>query len=79
MTLAELRTALYVDCSDVHFNYHNKFAGIEITAEDGVVTYEAWFGDKSKLYHNVDAVIADEFFDGKSLADLLAEGVEFWF
>ena len=79
MTLAEMRESLGVNYSDLSFSYHGKRAGVTSIVEDGWPTFTSWFGNAMKEYHNVDAVIADKFFDGKSLADLLAEGVEFWF
>ena len=45
---------------------------------DSIPTFQIWYGSETKEYDNVDDVIYDKFFDGKSIKDLL-DSIEFTF
>lgn len=60
------------------FSYQGKKCGVEPETENGVTTYCMWFGENWKDYTDVDTLMADPFFDGRSLDGILPE-VEVWF
>jgi hypothetical protein len=76
MSINELRQILSDDYSDVSFVYKGKNCGITSEVHDYVPKYEAWFGEHIKEYDNVDKLLIDNFYDGKSLIEL-ASIVEF--
>ena len=73
-----LKNTLTVDYGDVEFSYLDKTAGIEILANDSVVSYEMWYGDLLNTYNSIDALFDAEMFDGKSLRQI-ADDVDFFF
>ena len=79
MKISELRTALGINYSDLEFQYHGKPCGVTSTVHHSKPSFQAWCGDELREYHNVDAVMADRFYDGKTLVELLDEDVPFYF
>ena len=73
-----LKNTLTVDYGDVEFSYLGKTAGIEIIANDSVVSYEMWYGDLLNTYDTVDALLDAVMFNGKSLRQI-ANDVDFFF
>lgn len=68
-----------LDCGgEVVFVYNGKNCGIFFTMENRVWNFFLCYGDDSKEFHDLDLVLADKYFDGKSVEDLLDE-VEFEF
>lgn len=65
-------------CDDVFFTYNGKKSGITSTVENSIPTFQVWYGEKTKEYKDIDSVMSDNFFDGKSL-DELSETVNFSF
>lgn len=76
MNANELRYEIDGKVADVSFNYNGKSAGIFPEVRDSVPTYVVCFGDDEKKYSDIDEVMSDKFFDGKSLAEI-AEIVEY--
>lgn len=65
-------------CNDVIFTYKGKASGVTSTVENYVPTFQVWHGDAIKEYDNVDDVMNDKFYSGKSINDLIND-VEFTF
>lgn len=65
-------------CNDVFFIYNGKKSGITSTVKNSIPTFQVWYGEKTKEYKDIDSVMSDNFFDGKSLNELL-ETVKFSF
>lgn len=76
MTKAELKQIIQDCCNDVLFTYNRKGSGITSEVKDYVPTFHAWHGSDTKDYFNVDDLMMDKFFGGKSINDLI-ETVEF--
>lgn len=76
MTKAELKQIIQDCCNDVLFTYNRKGSGITSEVKDYVPTFHAWHGSDTKDYSNVDDLMTDKFFGGKSINDLI-ETVEF--
>ena len=66
--------------NDVTFSYNNKKCGICSEVKNYIFSFQAWCGEKIKEYGktNIETVMQDKFFDGKSIDELLSV-VEFQF
>lgn len=73
MTLNELKIAVS-DGNDFYFMYDGLRVGVECTVNDSRESFELWYGDVSKEYDNIDDVVNDKLFKGKSISDLLSDG-----
>ena len=58
-------------CNDVLFTYNGKASGVTATVTNYKPTFQAWHGDDVKEYSNVDDVMKDKFYSGKSINDLI--------
>ncbi len=58
-------------CNDITFSYNGKDSGVTAMVKNYVPTFQAWHGDDTKIYGNVDDVMKDRFYSGKSLEDLV--------
>lgn len=74
----ELKTIIEECCNDVSFVYNGKQSGVTSEVLNSIPKFQSWYGDQTKEYENVDDVMADKFFGGKSLIDL-ANSVKFAF
>ncbi len=63
-------------CNDITFSYLGKPSGVTSEVHDHKPTFQVWHGDDTKTYQDVDDLIEDKFYSGKSINDL-AEVVEF--
>lgn len=70
MSSIDLREALLVEFWDIHFTFNGLPCGVEVEVHNSIPSFESWCGNKSKKYTNVDELIHDKFFDGKSLQEL---------
>lgn len=78
MTKAELKDIIEGCCNDVIFTYLGKPSGITSEVENYIPTFQVWHGEEMiKDYHNIDDVMNDPFYSGKSLNELIDEGVDF--
>ena len=64
MTLEEFVAIL----SDEYAN--GKRWGIEPETSDSNTTYAMWYGETWKDYSDIDDLLSDDFFDGRSLRDI---------
>lgn len=78
MSKSELASIIADCCNDVVFDYNGKKSGITSEVKDHVPTFQAWHGEDTREYDNVDEVMNDKFYSGKSINDLLND-VEFTF
>lgn len=73
MTRAELRQTILECCNDVLFTYDGKGSGITSEVKDYVPTFQVWHGSITKKYSDVDELMNDPFFGGKSLNELIGK------
>ena len=73
MNKDELRQILSECCNDISFSYRGLLSGVTVEVYSYVSTYQAWHGDDIKEYDNMDKVMNDKFYSGKSLNDLVKE------
>lgn len=73
MTLNDLRRGIGTNYNTLTFVHNGIAAGVEPSAHDSVVTFLAWYGDKTKQYSSMDSLLFDKFFGGKSLANLIGK------
>lgn len=80
MTTEELRLAVLDDANDLHFDYNGESCGLELTAIDGVMTFEVWYGEFTKQYDDFDDMVNDKFFGNMSLRELVERNlIEIYF
>lgn len=70
MSIVELRQYIIECCNDIVFTYNNLQSGITSEVLESTPIYQAWYGDKTKEYSDVDSLILDKFFGGKSILEL---------
>lgn len=73
MNKDELRRILSECCNDISFSYKGLPSGVTSEVHNYVPTYQVWHGDDVKEYDNVDEVMNDKFYSGKSLNELAGE------
>lgn len=78
MTRQELKNIIADCCNDVMFTYNGKKSGVTSEVHNSIPTFQVWYGSKTKEYDNVDDVMSDKFYDGKSINDLMND-VKFTF
>lgn len=78
MTEQELRDIIFDCCNDVMFTYNGKMSGITVEVHNSAPTYQVWHGSEIREYDNVDDVMSDKFYSGKSINELLGD-IEFRF
>lgn len=78
MSKDRLKSIISDCCNDVLFSYNGIASGITSTVSNYKPTFQVWHGDKTKEYNDIDDVMNDKFYSGKSLADL-SDKTEFTF
>ena len=73
MTKQILKQILSDCCNEVVFSYCGKSAGITSRVNDFITTFQAWYGSETKEYKDIETVMTDSFFHGKSLEELIGE------
>ena len=60
---------------DANFVYNGKNCGIFSDVENYNFSFNLWYGEQTKEYRNIEleTIMSDPFFDGKSINDLLDE------
>jgi len=71
MTIDDLKEKILNEGCGYTFTYNDNPCGMEPTVENGVFTFGAWSGDKNKDYKDIDELMTDEFYSGKSITELL--------
>ena len=67
----ELKNIILECCNDVLFVYNGKKSGVTSEVQDYIPTFQVWHGLDVKEYSDVDALMSDKFYSGKSIDDLL--------
>lgn len=75
MSAEELRYKIGENVEDVRFIYNEKIGSVFPIVNNSVPIFVVCFDDKAKEYLSLDEAMSDEFFDGKSLAEI-AENVK---
>lgn len=57
-------------CNDIVFSFNDMDSGVTSEVKDYVPSFQAWHGNDIKVYDNIDDVMNDPFYSGKSLNDL---------
>lgn len=78
MTLDEFLENLTKEYGTAEFEYNGKKCGIEPETNNSITTWCMWYGEVWKDYTNIDDLLSDPFFDGKSFRDILPL-VDVWF
>ncbi len=78
MTAKLMRDIIMDCCNDVVFTYKQKPSGITSDVKEYTPIFHAWHGSETKDFNNVDDLMSDPFFSGKSINDLIGE-IEFTF
>lgn len=71
MTIPELKNVVMDNFNEVSFSYNNKKCGILLNADNEVIKFLAFCGESEKEYQDFDKLIADSFFDGKSILEII--------
>ena len=71
MKIDDIRKAISECVNDVTFEYNGKKSGITPEVHDSVPTFQVWHGSEIKEYDNIDDVMNDKFYSGKSISDLV--------
>lgn len=71
MTVEELKAKILDDGSGFTFIYNGKMSGMEPDSKNKQTYYPAWYGDKNKDFNDLDDLMTDHFFGGKSLSELI--------
>ncbi len=64
MNKEKLKDLILSFCQDVIFQYHGENACINPYNKN---KFEVGYGDKAKIYTDIDELMDDKFYDGKSL------------
>ncbi|EET60412.1 hypothetical protein BRYFOR_07608 [Marvinbryantia formatexigens DSM 14469] len=73
MSASELREIISECCSDQVFSYNGKPSGITAEVNNYIPVFHVWHGDKLKDFDDVDILMSEPFFSGKSLNELAGE------
>ena len=73
MNTAELRQIIKEAYNDVVFVYNEKQSGVTSEVCNSIPTFQVWYGEYIKEYSNIDDLMTDKFYDGKSLDELIDE------
>lgn len=76
--VAFLRYGLAEGLSDLEFEYNGVQSVVELEIHDGKRTFQAWNGEEDKCYDDVEEVLSDKFYNGRSIKDIANE-TDFWF
>ena len=78
MKREELKKIISECCNDVLFMYNGKQSGITSEVYNYIPTFQVWHGAEIKEYSDIDVLLADKFYSGKSIDELIGK-VEFTF
>lgn len=70
MNIDQLKFKILDEGCGYTFTYNDNPCGMEPTVENGVFTFYAWTGEKNKDYTDIDELMTDKFYSGKSITRL---------
>lgn len=73
MTMKDFLHELTIEYGTAEFQYNRKNCGIEPETKNSKIIYCMWYGDIWKDYDNINELLTDNFFDGKSISDILPQ------
>lgn len=73
MNSNDIKAIITECCNDVIFTFNGKSSGVTSEVKNSIPTFQSWHGDKTKEYSNIDYVMSDNFFSGKSLNELIGK------
>lgn len=76
MNKTDLKSIISECCNDVIFSYQGKASGVTSEVKDYIPVFQAWHGDETRQYDDIDDVMTDCFYSGHSLNDI-ADDIEF--
>ena len=71
MNVSDLKNVILECCNDVLFFYKGKVSGISAEVYDSIPTYQVWHGSDIREYSDIDDLMTDKFFSGKSIIELV--------
>lgn len=71
MNIEQLKFKIIDGICGYTFTYEDEPCGMEPTVENGVFTFGAWHGENNKDYTDIDELMTDKFYSGKSLMELI--------
>ena len=71
-----VKAAIVENGNDIYFTHCGLKCGIAIEGQDGKFKFQSWCGKSTREYDNIDTAMKDEFFSGKSLNELIKNGLE---
>jgi len=78
MTIDTIVNVISECCNDVIFTYKGVSAGVTSEVINYIPIYQAWYGEAIKYYSDVNDVVNDKMYSGKSIIELINE-VDFRF
>ena len=72
MTTNELREIILACCNDVVFTFNGKASGITSEVNDYMPAFQVWHGEEFKYYSDVDTLMSDPFYSGRSINELVS-------
>lgn len=71
MDVDQLKFKIIDEMCGYTFTYKGEPCGMEPIGEQAHFTFQAWSGDKNKDYTDIDELMTDKFYSGKSLTELI--------
>jgi hypothetical protein len=68
MTITEIKERLSQIVTQMTFIYNGKTCGVDPMS---IIEFDMWCGDECVTVHSIDEVMEIDFFDGKSLTDIV--------
>ena len=78
MNIKEVLDVINECINDVVFDFNGEVCAVTSVVKNYVPTFTLWYGDKSKNFGNAEDLVNYDFFDGKSLTEII-ETVEIRF
>lgn len=71
MNTQEVRDLISDSYQDIVFTYNGAPCGVTNEVVDSKPIFQAWCGEKIKYYNDINTVMTDKFYFGKSINDLI--------
>lgn len=71
MNIEQLKFKIIDEMCGYTFTYKGQPCGMEPIGKQANFTFQAWSGDKNKDYKNINELMTDKFYSGKSLSELI--------
>lgn len=71
MNIEKLKAIISNCVNDIVFTFNDEKCGITSQVSNYIPIYECWYGNNVKEFTDVDKLISDTFFEGKSLKEII--------